>query len=537
LAEEVVAGMRDGLALHDGSGRLVGWNPAAQSITGWDRENVGDRLRPDLPDGLNDLGDGCWVDLRRFSFRRHGRTYTATIFTDARHQVALRDAYAKVNELVTTDPLTGLPNRLLADDRLRLSVSLAQRDKRPVALLFIDLDRFKLVNETLGHQVGDELLEQVAIRLRRSIRESDTVARVGGDEFVVILHTIGQSEGAEHVAAAVLRSMTERFTLEGHEVYLGCSIGIAVFPEHGERPETLRSHAELAMRQAKEEGGNAIRLYAPIMSEHSRERLTIAGDLHRALDRDELVVNYQPQIDIDSGLAVGAEALVRWLHPTRGLMPPDEFLAVAEEDGSILDIDRWVLRTACQQMRRWDERGLHLPMVAVNLSARTMVHGDVSGMVVEALTGAQLSPERLEIEVSEHVVAGQAAEVAQRLVDLKALGVQLAIDDFGAGYSSLGHLKRYPIDTIKLDRSFVIDVTGQPDPTDIAVLRAVVSMASDLHLRCIAEGVETREQRKVLRFLQCHLVQGYLYSRPLPPAELWPSLDGPMLPPAVLAGG
>jgi EAL domain-containing protein (putative c-di-GMP-specific phosphodiesterase class I) len=268
------------------------------------------------------------------------------------------------------------------------------------------------------------------------------------------------------------------------------------------------------------------------MSELTRERLLIAGDLHRALDRDELVLHYQPQIDMNSGMAIGAEALIRWRHPHRGLVAPDLFLSVAEEDGSIVDIDRWVVRTACEQMNRWDGDGTPLPMVSVNISARSMLHGDVVGMVADALAATRLSPERLEIEVSEHVVAGQGLEVEHRLTELRALGIQLAIDDFGTGYSSLGHLKRFP-----LDRSFVVDVTGRPDEQDIAILRAVVTMARDLRLRCIAEGVETIDQRKMLRYLNCYLVQGYLYSKPVCASDLPSRLGVPVMPTVALAGG
>ena len=530
--------MRDGLAVHDPAGRLVAWNPAAAAITGWSREEAADRLAAHLPAGLVELAPGRWIDVRHFSYRRGRRTYAATLFTDARQQVALREAYSRLNELVTKDPLTGLPNRVLADDRLRLSVTLAQRDQRPIAVLFVDLDRFKLINDTLGHPVGDDLLRQVAGRLRRAIRDSDTVARVGGDEFVVILHAIAKQSDAEKVARSIIDSLAEGFDLGGHEIFLGGSVGIAVFPEHGQDAETLVSHADLAMYRAKADGGNDYRLYAPIMSERSRERLLIAGDLRRAIDRGELVVHYQPQIDIDSGLVVGAEALVRWQHPHRGLVPPGLFLPVAEEDGSILEIDRWVLRTACEQTRQWQDEGLHLPMVAVNLSARTLEHGDVVGMVAEALASSRLAPDRLELEVSEHVVADyDDGAVDRTLRELKALGVQLAIDDFGIGYSSLGHLKRFPIDAIKLDRSFVVDVTGQPGPSDLAVLRAVVSMAAELDLRCIAEGVETVGQRRMLKFLQCHLVQGHLYSRAVPPDDFTSRLRGPVIPDVALAGG
>jgi diguanylate cyclase len=532
--------MRDGLALHDATGRVVLWNPAAEAITGWRFEDVvrDGRFPADLDEGLVELDDGRWIDVRRFSVRRRGRSFTATLFTDARSQVSLREAYERLNDLVTADPLTGLPNRVLADDRLRLSVNLARRDDRPIAVLFVDLDRFKLINDTLGHPAGDEVLRQVADRLRGAIRESDTVARVGGDEFIVILHAINHARDAELVATAVLETLGKGFVLGEHEVFLGGSVGIAVFPEHGDEPSTLLSHADLAMYRAKAVGGNAYRLYAPVMSEQSREKLLIGGQLHRALDRHELVVHYQPQIDIDSGLVVGAEALVRWQHPTRGLVPPGLFLPVAEEDGSILEIDRWVLQTACAQTREWDRRGHRLPMVAVNVSARTMLHGDVVGMVAEALAASQLEPSRLELEVSEHVVAAPTDEtgVDATLAELKGLGVQLAIDDFGTGYSSLGHLKRFPIDAIKLDRSFVVDVTGQPGPADIAVLRAVVAMAADLDLRCVAEGVETAAQRRVLKYLQCHLVQGHLYSRPVEAARFVEHLEGPVRATAGAAG-
>ena len=537
LAEGIVAGMRDGLALQDAHGRVIEWNPAAASITGWTADEAREHLGRGIAEGLVDLGSGRWVDVRHFRVSRRRRSFRATLFTDARHQVALREAYTRLNDLVTTDPLTGLPNRLLADDRLRLSVTLAQRDARPIAVLFVDLDRFKLINDTLGHPAGDDLLQQVAGRLRTAIRESDTVARIGGDEFVVILHAITNATDAERVAQAILDAMSTAFTLADHEIFLGASIGIAVYPEHGETGETLVSHADLAMYRAKGDGGNGYCLYAPIMSEQSRERLLIAGDLRRAIDRRELVVHYQPQIDIDSGLVVGAEALVRWEHPHRGLVPPDLFLAIAEEDGSIVELDRWVLRTACEQTRRWEEAGFHLPMVAVNLSARTMQHADVAGMVTGALASARLAPGRLEIEVSEHVVAADDPNIDQTLAGLKAIGVQLAIDDFGVGYSSLGHIKRFPVDAIKLDRSFVVDVTGKPGPADMAVLRAVVAMAAELDLRCIAEGVETVAQRRMLKFLQCHLVQGFLYSRAVSADDFTQRLSGPVIPAVALAGG
>jgi diguanylate cyclase (GGDEF)-like protein len=507
--------VRDGVGVVDEHGVLVGWSDPAAELTGWSTETAARRIGG-LHEGLTDLGDDRWIDVR-WSDLPDGRR--AAVLTDARHQVALREAHARLNEVSTTDPLTSLPNRVLAEDRLRLSVALARRDRRRIAVLFVDLDRFKLVNDTLGHHVGDELLKQVAARLRSSVRESDTVARVGGDEFVVLLHSMDGPDTAEVIGRSILAGMGRSFALGEHEVYLACSVGLAVFPDHGETPAALLQHADLAMFRAKAEGGNSMRPYAPVMSELTRERVAISAELHRALERDELELRYQPQVDLASGALAGVEALVRWRHPDRGLLSPDRFLSVAEEDGSIVDIDRWVLNTACRQGRAWLDEGHDIPMLAVNLSARTLCSSDVVGMVAEALAVSGLPASLLELEVSEHVVAGSVGEVEPKLADLKALGVQLAIDDFGTGYSSLGYLKRFPLDTIKLDRSFVSDVTDQPDRADIAILRAVVAMAGDLGLRCVAEGVETQGQRSLLGILDCGVVQGYLYSKPLPAAE------------------
>ena len=527
--------MRDGLAVHDGAGHLVAWNPAAAAITGWSMEEVGDRFPAGLPEGLVDLGAGRWVDVRHTQVQHEGEPLQVTLFADARQEVALREAYARLNDLVTTDPLTGLPNRVLAEDRLRLSVSLATRDRRAVGVLFVDLDRFKLINDTLGHRSGDDVLREVARRLRRSIRDSDTAARVGGDEFVVILHTLAHIEDADHVAGELLRQLEVPFVLGGHEVYIAASVGIAVFPEHGNDPVSLLQAADLAMYRAKRDGGNMFRTYTPALAELTRDRLMLATELHRALHGNELEVHYQPQIDIDTGSVVGLEALVRWRHPERGLVPPDRFLPVAEETGAIVDIDRFVLRTACAQMQQWRRGGVPVPMVSVNVSARTLASNEVATMVSDALGASHLAPDRLEIEVSEHVVADAEGDVERKLADLRDLGVQIAIDDFGTGYSSLGHLKRFPLDTIKLDRSFVADVTGQPRASDIAVLRAVVTMAGDLGLRCVAEGVETVAQRKVLRYLRCHLVQGFLYGRPVPASDLPWLIERASPPPIVLS--
>ncbi|HEX7167316.1 MAG TPA: EAL domain-containing protein [Acidimicrobiales bacterium] len=536
VAASIVDGMRDGLAIHDAKGELVEWNGAAAQITGWNTiEEAAPRFPPDVGDGLVDLGGGLWVDVRHVRVPARGGAVTVTLFTDARHTVELHEAYASLENVATTDPLTGLPNRVLAEDRLRLSVHLARRDARPVGLLFVDLDRFKLVNDTLGHSAGDSVLREVASRLRRAIRDSDTAARVGGDEFVVILHTITHAADAERVGREILAGFESPFLLGDQEVYLAASVGVAVFPDHADDAGALLQAADLANARAKSEGGNAFRSYAPVMSEHMRERIVVGAELHRALARDELEVHYQPQVDIDTATVVGCEALVRWRHPERGLVAPAVFLSVAEENGSIVEIDRLVATTACRQLRAWDDAGLKLPMVSVNFSARTFLTENVVDLVTDALAASGIDPGRLEVEVSEHVVADQEG-AGRKMAELKELGVQIAIDDFGIGYSSLGHLKRFRFDTIKLDRSFVADVTGQPSPADIAVLRAVVTMASDLGLRCVAEGVETAAQRKVLRFLRCHLVQGYLYGVPAPAGEI-PALLAAVSPRIALSAG
>jgi diguanylate cyclase (GGDEF)-like protein len=520
VTDQVVAQMRDGLAVHDEDGNLMLWNPAAETITGWSIDEAERRFVASLPEGLVDVGGGCWVDIRHTPVEMDGHPMQVTLFADARHQVALSEAYTRLNDLVTADPLTGLPNRVHAEDRLALSVSLATRDERPIGLLLVDLDRFKLINESLGHRAGDTVLEEVARRLRAAIREGDTAARVGGDEFVVILHTIDASWNADRTATNILEQLAVPFRVGDHEVYVSASIGVATFPAHGESSIALMQAADLAMHRAKADGGNASRTYEATMTAMTTDRLLLGAELHRAIARNEFEVFYQPQIDIDQGTVVGVEALVRWHHPDLGLLPPGRFLPVAEEDGAIVAIDRFVLSTACAQLLAWQTAGLPVPMVSVNLSARTVALTDMTEIVSNALDVTGLSPQCLEIEVSEHVVADAEGDVERKLGELRTMGVQLAIDDFGTGYSSLGHLKRFPLDTIKLDRSFVADVTGQPRASDIAVLRAVVTMAGDLGLRCVAEGVETIAQRKVLRYLRCHLVQGFLYCRAVPAIEL-----------------
>ena len=455
ISAELFERMQDGVALYDSHDQLVGWNQAAAAITGWKVDVAASQLDPDQQDGLAELSPGRWVDLRRVTFQHAAEDYVALLFSDARTHVALQAAYTKLNDLATTDPLTGLPNRLLAQDRLRLALAMARREERCVAVLFIDLDRFKAANDTMGHHVGDRVLREVADRLGRAVRESDTAARVGGDEFMVILHALADEGGAVRVAESILEALGRPIIVDGRTVPIGCSIGIALAPRHGDDPETLIRHADVAMYRAKASGGHTLCVYRPGMSDLSQDRLELTMDLAGALERDELEVHYQPQTDSDTGAVVGAEALVRWRHPRLGVIPPGGFLPLAEGNSIIEDIDRWVLRTACHQVARWRESGLVLPLVSVNLSSRSMVHLDVAVMVAEALDQSGLPPACLEVEVSETTLVAHRLEATRSVGSIKDLGVRIAVDDFGATTSSLGSLMRLPLDTLKLDRSFV----------------------------------------------------------------------------------
>lgn len=314
---------------------------------------------------------------------------------------------------------------------------------------------------------------------------------------------------------SIIEALSKPIIVDGRLVPIGCSIGIALAPRHGDDPDTLIRHADLAMYRAKASGGHTVHVYRPGMSDLSKERLELTVDLAGALERDELEVHYQPQIDCDTGDIVGAEALVRWRHPRMGLIGPDGFLPLAEDNGTIVDIDRWVLHTACTQVARWRARGLELPLLSVNLSSRSVVRSDVATAISEALDRSGLPPECLEVEVSETTLVAHRLEAGRSVAQIKDLGVRIAVDDFGATSSSLGSLMRLPLDTLKLDRSFVVDLTENPQPADVAVLRAIVAMTEALHVRCVAEGVELPSQRKFLRFLRCSVIQGFIYSRPL----------------------
>jgi diguanylate cyclase (GGDEF)-like protein len=432
----------------------------------------------------------------------------------------------RVRTLAYQDPLTGLPNRTLLLDRLEQALVQAQRGSYHLALLFLDLDRFKTINDTLGHMAGDELLRQAGVRLKESLRDGDTVARLGGDEFVVLLPRVSTSRHAGSVAEKVLATLGTPFAVSGHELYLSGSLGISIYPRDGNDPETILKHADTALYRAKEEGRGQYQFFDAGMNLQARERLWLEHSLRGAVGRGELVLHYQPQVDLSSGEVSGAEALVRWLHPERGMIVPAQFIPIAEETGMITELGGWVLLTACRQAANWRDAGLGLRRIAVNLSVRQLRQPNFAQRVGATLAETGLPAESLELEITESSIMADPKRSVAVLRELHAMGVQLAVDDFGTGYSSFGYLKRLPLHRIKIDRSFVQDIPTDPD--DAAIVQAMLAMARQLGIGVVAEGVETAEQCRFLSRHHCDEAQGYAFSRPLSVEALDEILASPL---------
>lgn len=428
-----------------------------------------------------------------------------------------KEAKAQLQHLATHDLLTNLPNRNLLLERLRQAMNSVQRADQQVGILFIDLDRFKLVNDSLGHVVGDELLRRVADRLRTCLRVGDTLARLGGDEFVLLLPGLNKPMDAAAVAEKLLEALTTPVQIEGQALTTGCSIGI--YPTDSADEGILLQHADTAMYMAKERGRSCFQFYVPEMNARVVQRMEIESDLRLALVQQEFVLHYQPQIDIQTSRIVGVEALLRWQHPVRGLMSHSEFISVAEETGLIVPIGEWVLQAACDQFKAWQAQGLALDLsLAVNVSVRQFKQGAIVLAVRDALARTGIAPQRLELEITESLMlANEPAPIAV-LHQLHELGVRLALDDFGTGFSSLAYLKRLPFDVLKIDRSFVKDIGI--DPGDDAIIVSIIGLAHNLGMKALAEGVETVQQRDFLRRHGCDFEQGFLFSHPLPAAEL-----------------
>jgi diguanylate cyclase (GGDEF)-like protein len=428
----------------------------------------------------------------------------------------------ELKHLAHNDPLTGLSNRALFLDRLRQGLAQAKRWRKKVAVLFLDLDNFKPINDMLGHEQGDIVLREIAKRLRHSLRDVDIIARHGGDEFTIAMLDVNTADDASRVAQKVLDCLMPSFMLKGREHYVGGSIGISIYPEDGTDAEELVNHADTAMYLSKNEGKNSYKFYTQQLGEQVKTRLELELELRQAVKDEQFELYYQPQIDVGTGELSGLEALIRWNHPQRGLVPPGQFIPLAEKIGLIETIGEWVLRQACIQQNQWVEEGV-MPVrmlinMAVNISARQFQGGGIVETVTEILDKTGLNPCLLELEITEGILMEHAEDSAVLLNKLKKMGLHLAIDDFGTGFSSLTYLKQFPIDTLKIDRSFVMSLPM--DENDAAIVRAIINLAHNMGIKTIAEGVETVEQLKFLQELHCNEVQGYLFSRPVPAKEL-----------------
>ena len=542
LSATVLEHIADGVMVIDVHGRIVATNPAFTQITGYtEREALGTQSNLTRMTGhAAAFREALWADLAETGFwrgeirnrRKNGETYLESLTVSAvrddadavKHYVCVfsdvtraREAQDKLDHLAHHDPLTGLPNRLLFHDRLQHAMVRATRAGRQLALMFIDLDRFKTVNDTLGHHVGDELLKQVAGQLAGCLRDGDTLARLGGDEFIVLLEDVDGVRGARQVAEKLMQLFEQPVVVSGYELFVTGSVGISLFPQDAVDMNVLIRHADVAMYQAKARGRNGYQLYAPSMDGDGAERLRMEGLLRRAIERGEMHLHYQPQVEIESGRLIGVEALVRWHSAELGHVPPARFIPLAEDTGFIAQLGGWVLEQACRQMVCWETAGLAVPKIAVNLSGRQFDRGSVAPLVARVLADVGLAPQRLQLEVTESVIMN-TADALQTLHELHALGVALAIDDFGTGYSSLAYLKQLPVQTLKIDRSFIKDIPADKDDEAIAV--AIVQLGKSMDLAVIAEGVETVEQAEFLLRHGCVRAQGYLYGRPVAADEL-----------------
>ena len=542
----------EGVMITDAEANIIAVNRAFTEITGYAESDVlgqkpsvrrSDRHPPDFYQAMwvTIHESGAWrgeIWNRRKSGEINPELMTISAIRDEEGTVTnyvavftdistLKETEAKLEHLAHHDPLTELPNRLVISDRLEHAMERAGEAGARVAVLFLDLDRFKTVNDTFGHPMGDRLLEEVALRLRGTVRVSDTVGRLGGDEFMVIVESVIRMGTLDDTAEKVLRTLQEPFHIQGHELVLGASIGISLYPDDGDDVATLIRNADSAMYRAKEQGRNNYQFYTSELTEEASERLRLESALRHAEQRGELALFYQPQIDLAGNRMIGAEALIRWF-PSDGeggnkMVPPDKFIPLAEDTGLILPIGEWVLRTACREAKPWLDAGA-MERVSVNISNVQVGRGNLVALVAQVLEESGLNPDQLELEITESVLMSDPKQVIEVLDGLRALGIALAVDDFGTGYSSLSYLKRFPLNCLKVDRSFVKDTPG--DVNDVAITKAVIALGHSLGLHIVAEGVENEEQAELLRDLRCEIAQGYHYSRPLPAAEFAAFLAG-----------
>jgi diguanylate cyclase (GGDEF)-like protein/PAS domain S-box-containing protein len=534
----VLDNVAEGILTVDEGGMILSCNPAGEQVFGHQASEVVGRHLGELVPMLHGGTSGSFGELlaqAKLGFGPHettGRRRDEGVFPievaiaemrqDAlRFVVSVRDiterkqAQAALEHQAVTDALTGLPNRLLLHDRLSQAILSARRDETPLALLVMDLDRFKEVNDTLGHHYGDLLLRELGVRLRGLLREADTAARLGGDEFAMLLPR-ANAEDAEKAARRLLEALEQPFIVDGHPVEVGGSIGVSIFPEHGSDPGTLLRRADVAMYVAKR-NQSEFSLYSPELDQHSPDRLSLAAELRIAIEQDQLELFYQPKADMASGRITSVEALVRWRHPQRGLVPPDEFIPLAEQSGQVRALSRWVLNSALDQAHQWEQRGRALA-VAVNLSMRDLQDPGLPETVAAMLVHWDVSPTLLSLEITESTLMADPAQAMEIVRRLAAMGVRIAIDDFGTGYSSLAYLKRLAVNELKVDRSFVRHVVT--DSHDVAIVRSTIGLAHELGLEVVAEGIEDQPTWDLLAQLGCDTAQGYFISKPLPIGEL-----------------
>ncbi|HET8797406.1 MAG TPA: EAL domain-containing protein, partial [Thermoanaerobaculia bacterium] len=476
--------------------------------------------------------DGRWIWIEGFSQNLLEETSVNAIVLNYRDVSQRKETEKQLEYRAHYDSLTGLPNRLLFRDRLVHSLAHARRNRVGVAVMYLDVDHFKLVNDGLGHSYGDLLLADVATRLQGALRASDTISRIGGDEFSILLPEVTNAEAVAGVARKVLDALAEPFRVEQHEIFVTASAGISCFPADGEDAETLLKCADAAMYRAKELGRNQAQLFTASMNERYVRRLALEQHLHHAIERQQLELYYQPVFERARRRFASLEALLRWRDPNRGIVQPAEFIQLAEETGMIVPIGEWALRTACAQLRRWHDRGLTSLRMAVNISAVQLQHRGLVDVVRAALAESRIPPQMLQLEITESAAMQSFEQTLGVLRELRDLGVSVAIDDFGSGQSSLVYLKHFPIDTVKIDKEFLREVTS--DDTAAAIVSYVINLAHTLSLSVVAEGVETEEQYSFLRHFACDLMQGYLFSKPLPANEVFPFLQQAILRPKTL---
>ena len=544
FAAEIIENAGEGIVVYDRDLRYLLWNRFMEDLTGLPGDEVVGKRAPEIFPHIKEQHvdellyramEGETVsspDIHYFVPGTQKEGWVSAVYRphyDANGNIAgaiglIRDiterkaAEQQIEYQAYHDALTGLANRRLFQEHLTLALALAQRRSRLIGVLFLDLDQFKVVNDSLGHSVGDDLLKQVAVRLKSAVREGDTVARVGGDEFTIVLQDLAQKDDAVVVAEKILRTIAEPIDVAGHRLYVTTSIGITTYPDDGSDAETLLKNADNAMYRAKAEGRNTFHMSTEELNRSMQERMTLESGLHQAMERNEFELYYQPQIDVRTMKVVGMEALLRWRHPQRGIVQPSEFIGVAEDRGFIVLIGDWVLRTACEHAHAitaaTPQRDFR---VAVNISPRQFRDQTLVHRVESALLQSGLEPERLELEITESVAMENVDLTLSVLTQLRLLGIRIGIDDFGTGHSSLNYLKRFPIDSLKIDRTFVDDLPDRFE--DAAIVRAVIQLAQGLNLRVVAEGVERAEQLEFLRENDCREVQGYYFGQPLKAAE------------------